>query len=321
MGTQRVRVSAEGARGARKAARTKIGRLGDNIVTKRVLTQYSQFAARFFEWAYGSPVRPRALNFDQLDQLCAEYVEHLWGEGEPKGWAAYTLAAVQHFVPGARHHLPAAWRLKAAWDKLELQERAPPMTQGVALAVAGVMLSVGHPRSALAVALAFHCVLRTGEALMVRKCDVTIAKSGKSAIINLRLTKSGQRLNQHEVVSVDDAKLIQWLRRVLDKLKPGDPIVAQTPQGFRKLFYGALKVLGLSGYHFKPYSLRRGGATHHYRVKGDLNGTALRGRWANIKTARIYITDALVKLQEATFTPKELEAIQKFKLVAVNAAS
>ena len=55
-------------------------------------------------------------------------------------------------------------------------------------------------------------------------------------------------------------------------------------------------------------------------MKGDLNGTALRGRWANIKTARIYITDALVKLQEATFTPKELEAIQKFKLVAVNAA-
>ena len=321
MGAQTVRVSAEGARGARKAARTKIGRLGDNIVTKRVFTQYSQFAARFFEWAYGSPVRPRALNLDQLDQLCAEYVEHLWGEGEPKGWAAYTLAAVQHFVPGARHHLPAAWRLKAAWDKLELPERAPPMTQGVALAVAGVMLSVGHPRSALAVALAFHCVLRTGEALMVRKCDVTIAKSGKSAIINLRLTKSGQRLNQHEVVSVDDAKLIQWLRKILDTLKPGDPIVAQTPQGFRKLFYGALKVLGLSGYHFKPYSLRRGGATHHYRVKGDINGTALRGRWANIKTARIYITDALVKLQEATFTPKELEAIQKFKLVAVNAAS
>ena len=65
---------------------------------------------------------------------------------------------------------------------------------------------------------------------------------------------------------------------------------------------------------------RRAGATHHYRVKGDINGTALRGRWANIKTARIYITDALVKLQEATFTPKELEAIQKFKLVAVKAA-
>ena len=320
MGPKRVRVSAAGASGARKAARAKIGRLGDNIVTKRVLTQYTQFAARFFEWAYGSPVRPRALNFDQLDQLCAEYVEHLWGEGEPKGWAAYTLAAVQHFVPGARHHLPSAWRLKAAWDKLELPERAPPMTQGVALAVAGVMLTVGHPRSALAVALAFHCVLRTGEALMVRKCDITIARSKKSAIINLRLTKSGQRLNQHEVVSVDDAKLVQWLERALEKLKPGDPIVAQTPQGFRKLFYGALKVLGLSGYNFKPYSLRRGGATHHYRVKGDINGTALRGRWANIKTARIYITDALVKLQEATITPKELEAIQKFKLVAVKAA-
>ena len=62
-----------------------------------------------------------------------------------------------------------------------------------------------------------------------------------------------------KVVSVDDAKLVQWLERALEKLKPGDPIVAQTPQGFRKLFYGALKVLGLSGYNFKPYSLRREG--------------------------------------------------------------
>ena len=62
------------------------------------------------------------------------------------------------------------------------------------------------------------------------------------------------------------------------------------------------------------------GATHHCRVKGDINRTALRGRWANHKTARIYITDALVKLQEATFTSKEPEAIQKFKLVAVKAA-
>ena len=85
MGAKRMRISAEGARGARKAARAKIGRLGDNVLTKRVLAQYTQFAARFFEWAYGSPVRPRALNFDQLDQLCAEYVEHLWGKGEPKG--------------------------------------------------------------------------------------------------------------------------------------------------------------------------------------------------------------------------------------------
>ena len=102
---------------------------------------------------------------------------------------------------------------------------------------------------------------------------------------------------------------------------PGDPIVAQTPQAFRKLFYGSIRVLGLTRMEYKPYSLRRGGATHHYRVFGDINGTALRGRWANIKIARIYITDALVKLQEFDFTKSELEALKIFKQKAITAAS
>ena len=82
------------------------------------------------------------------------------------------------------------------------------------------------------------------------------------------MTKSGQRLNQHEMVSVDDAFLVQWLSKGLCELLPGDPIVAQTPQAFRKLFYGSIRVLGLTRMEYKPYSLRRGGATHHYRVFG-----------------------------------------------------
>ena len=160
-----------------------------------------------------------------------------------------------------------------------------------------------------------------GEVLAVCKRDVTFARSGKSAIINLRLTKSGQRHNQHEIVSVDDAMLVRWLARVLSGLLPGDPLVAQTPQAFRKLFYGSIRVLGLARFEYKPYSLRRGGATHHYRMFGNIHGTALRGRWANIKTARIYITDALVKLQEFDFTKKELEALQIFRSKLIKAAN
>ena len=320
MGVSRLNRAA-GAKGARRQARAQIGRLGDNVLTKRVTANYSKFAALFFQWAFGSSKCPSLSSYERLDQLCSEYVEQLWGEGEPKGWASTTLAAIQHFVPGARHHLPSAWRLKSAWDKHELPERAPPLSADVVLAISGVMISVGHPRSALAVALAFHGLLRTGEILAVRKRDVTFAKTGKSAIINLRMTKSGQRLNQHEMVSVDDAHLVQWLSKTLQQLLPGDPIVAQTPQAFRKLFYGSIRVLGLTRMEYKPYSLRRGGATHHYRVFGNINGTALRGRWANIKTARIYITDALVKLQEYDFTASELEGLKIFKKKALKAAS
>ena len=116
----------------------------------------AEFAARFFLWAHGSVGRPAVVARDQLDQLRAEHVEHLLGEGEPKGWASYALAAIQRHVPGARRRLPSARRLKSARGKFELPERAPPFSIDVVLAISSVMVSGGHPRSAFAVALAFQ---------------------------------------------------------------------------------------------------------------------------------------------------------------------
>ena len=58
----------------------------------------------------------------------------------------------------------------------------------------------------------------------------------------------------------------------------------------------------------------------HWSSFKNIHGTALRGRWANIKTARIYITDALVKLQEFDFSTKELEALKIFKKKLLKAA-
>eukprot|EP00959_Pyramimonas_sp_CCMP1952_P063034 1317613-Pyramimonas_sp.AAC.1 len=72
-------------------------------------------------------------------------MERVWGEGEPQGWAACALAAAQHVIPSAGHHLPSAWRLKAAWDKLELPERVPPLTQAATLADAGATCDAGRP--------------------------------------------------------------------------------------------------------------------------------------------------------------------------------
>ena len=175
MGVSRL-IRAAGAKGARRQARAHIGRLGDNVLTKRVTANYSKFAARFSQWAFGSSECPSISSYVRLDQLCSEYIEQLWGEGEPKGWASTTLAAVQHFVPGARHHLPSAWRLKSAWDKHELPVRAPPLSVDVVLGISGVMISVGHPRSALAVALAFHGLLRTGEVGLLQSVNAVGAE-------------------------------------------------------------------------------------------------------------------------------------------------
>ena len=74
------------------------------------------------------------------------------------------------------------------------------------------------------------------------------------------------------------------------------------------------QVLGLNKFGFKPYSLLRGGATHHYRTFADVNATSVRGRWSNLRTARIYITDGLAKLQELQVDSRRETMLQEYVL-------
>ena len=59
--------------------------------------------------------------------------------------------------------------------------------------------------------------------------------------------------------------------------------------------------MGLNGYNFKPYSIRRGGATAFYRRTKRMDETLERGRWASYRVARIYVNDGLAKELELTF--------------------
>ena len=56
-----------------------------------------------------------------------------------------------------------------------------------------------------------------------------------------------------------------------------------------------MEQLGLAAFGFRPYSLRRGGATAFYRATRNMAVTIERGRWSTISVARIYINDGLAK--------------------------
>ena len=56
--------------------------------------------------------------------------------------------------------------------------------------------------------------------------------------------------------------------------------------------------MGLVDFGFRPYSLRRGGATELWRVTGDLGKVTMAGRWGHQQTARIYVNDGLAVLTE-----------------------
>ena len=131
-------------------------------------------------------------------------------------------------------------------------------------------------------------------------------------MINLGLTKSGQRMGAAESVSIEDGVIQNMVRAWKLTALPGDPLYPAGPVEFRKNFAELLKQFGLDTQEYKPYSLRRGGATHHFRVHGSLSLTTLRGRWSAEKTARIYINDGLAMLAELTQSRGTISQVRKY---------
>ena len=100
------KVIAVSAKSVRKAARQQHGALVDHVVSQGQASKYRFHLTHFWAWAFGTVVIGNIHDYDRLDDLLAEYIQVLWEEGEPKHWAAYTLAAIQHRFPRSRNHIP-----------------------------------------------------------------------------------------------------------------------------------------------------------------------------------------------------------------------
>ena len=257
------------------------------VIAPKTLERYATRVQRFRAELEGGKVPfPRTIR--ELDAELASAVSEMWWKGAPKGWAADLLSGVQHFVPWSRKKLVESWRLYGAWNRKEYPDRAPPMDRRLALAVAARFWARGYLRGAATVLLGFHCYVRTGELLGLRKLSVAIGKDG-TGVVSLGMTK-GRRV---EMVTIDDPTLGLVLKKVLEKVADGERVVGMEEREFRRVFKEALEELGVSELRYKPYSLRRGGATEDFRLHGRLDRALLRGRWKGHTAARQYILEGM----------------------------
>jgi len=111
-----------------------------------------------------------------------------------------------------------------------------------------------------AVAVGFHCLLRSGEAFDVHAKDICLDPSASHGVLYLGLTKSGQRRGAAEAVTIDCCLVARLLAVWKTTSLPGDRLVP-SPGKFRKIFNDMLAGLGIKDVGYKPYSLRRGGAS------------------------------------------------------------
>ena len=106
--------------------------------------------------------------WEDFDVAAAQFLEHVFSEGYPKGYGSDGLAALQHFVPEVAGKLRHSWRLLKSWQKMEPPLRVLPISPLLVLAISGACAKLQLVAEAAAFLLCFDTLLRPGELYRLR---------------------------------------------------------------------------------------------------------------------------------------------------------
>ena len=273
--------------------------LWDAAITKRTQERYYNGLAQLL------PLLETANTMLQLDDVTSEWVQKCWECGDSLHIVNDGLCGLHHYLPWTRGQIPTAWRLFKVWRKVEAPNRAPPLTKTL-IYYALSMYAIQHDNLVFAslLLLGFFGLLRTGELLQLRSRDILVGD--QQVLLSLKDTKTGLRNAAQETVALDDPLALEMLR-ALKAIKSSQgldnvPIWTKSHQSFRNEFAFHCKKFRLQEFNFRPYSLRRGGATHIFQESGSMELALLKGRWSSTKVAKIYLSDGLSYLPGLTFS-------------------
>lgn len=283
---------------ARAKIRKQLGTLKELTVQPVTRARYSQAREAFYKWLKEEDIfLPHSAY--QLDLVVSDYVEALWAQGKERTEGSNTLAGLQDLQPHLKGKLKMSWRLMKTGVTHEVPNRAPPLPLDCLYIMTGYCLFKKWDLFALSLLLGFHGLLRTGELLSLKAKHVTVTKPKGPAVISLGLTKSGKRQGAPESVTIhaEDVcrRLHQWKQTAA-----AESLLTGPSHQWRKRFNEILTAVELDNFDFRPYSLRRGGATHFFQKQGRFDALLILGRWNAAATARLYINSGLAVLAEIT---------------------
>jgi len=244
----------------------------------------------------------------------------LFAHGSWSGNQIY--CAITDRFPELKDQLPRSLRALVAWHRREVTDSAPPHPPMTCPAMAGWAWINGPVLQVFALCLltCFDCMLRPSELFLLSRSDLQFDEARSQSGLGISLsfdTKTATRTHGH--VWVRDALLAVLLRDFFYHL-PGTTLLwPYTQAEFRSHFRQAACAVGVEAVGFRPYSLRRGGATSDFRSHGSWDITCDRGRWASAKTARLYLKDALAHTIEAGYSAEQRKKLQHFYDIMVRA--
>ena len=288
----------------RKKVRKNLGSLKSLTVLPQTKRRYDEALQRFYAYLKKEKISLPTKR-DKMDDLVSDYVEFLWSEGEGRATASNFLAGLQDLDPKLKGSLPSSWRLMKTWTTQEIPNRAPPLTFPIVKAMVGWCIFHESFSLGLSILLAFHGLLRTGELLGLQAHQIHMTSPRQPAVLSLGLTKSGKRTGAAESITITDVDLLRWLWTWKSSAEPHQFLTSK-PHIWRQEFSDCLSGLRLKDWDFRPYSLRRGGATALFLKTQSLDTVLLAGRWTAVKTAKIYLNSGLAMLADITIPPRLL---------------
>ena len=302
----------------RREDRAKIGSIGSNLVLSKTLARYEICFDDFSSFIRSLKDARVCSESEFVDGGLVQYLEHLWQEGEGLAVANYTLAGILHFIPSLRTELSCSRRIIKGWQRLELPARATPLTLDMLLAMCGLFVIWGVPHAAYCLLVGFDLFLRTHEFTGLRLGMFTMNGECTSCVLSfLDGTKtSSRKVAATEALVIRDHLVLSVVKRLLcpsRKLQPGDYASGLTPSQFVHIFGKAVTFLKLTNFNVRPYSVRRGGATNHFRLNANMAMTVVKGRWASPRSARIYIEDGLAALGQVKLTALQTKDTESLK--------
>lgn len=231
-----------------------------------------------------------------LAKVLEAYGRFQFAAGVPRHYFRQLLAHTQREYPSTRSSLGPAWGVVSKWEVAEpLQHRTPaPEPLVTAMAVLGFLWR--WPRFSCTVLLSFHGILRIGEALQARRCDLLtpldLMEQDQKFYLKIRQPKSRNRGAKVQYATFENEMLMPLLLEYWQKLQPDELLFPFSPAVFRRRWDAILQKLGVSSAHrLTPGSVRGGGAVAAHKRGVGINDLLWKMRLQHQRTLGYYLQE------------------------------
>eukprot|EP00971_Amphidinium_carterae_P350331 6491491-Amphidinium_carterae.1 len=279
-------------------------------VSPLTLRRYKERVEVFQDWlteqGFGA-VSELVKDEEKINAALVPYLQGLYNQQRPLSHGSYLLAGLQLLYPMVVGKLQASWRVQKQWQVLTPAETRTPLPVEVLLALAVCGWVRGLRRTATALILGFHLMLRPAEIASAKRRHLTLPSDTggalDSGVFAVMKSKTATRTTLLQSVVLEDEKVLSLAESVFGPDPPDCLWVRGGIVTLQKNFVQLKEALALGRTPFTLGSLRAGGAVEYFRRTSNGSGLQVRGRWVSQRSMFHYTQLSLAAVSMSCIDP------------------